>query len=644
MGVVKFRPFKFERVATSAFLQSREQEHTAFMLEDLAKSGLEQQDLSAYVHGFLQLPEGALAGYVIPYYLPDGERYAINDQNSLKMYRIRLQWPSHLSDKPKYIQPSSEELAQNKLPPNAPYIPPCDHPDDVIAICEGEKKTISVIKHLGIRAIGIGGCWNWKLGDELHPWIKQVVAGKKVLLIPDADIWRYDITRAYGDFAHALESVAGSVEIAEVPDKIDDWIVAGGTREQFDDLRRIKKEELVQSKGALAKKYNLAFKVTKDGGVDVYQHTANVMRLMEAHPAFPRVWHNRDTNRVMIGEASAVPDMTEMEVANYFQFNLGFEKVGHKTIRDCVRALSKKNAKSPFLEWVRGQMWDGDERLETWMIRLWGAPDTDFVREVSKKWLISSIARMEHPGTKVDWMPIVIGSQGTGKTTMPSILFKGNSLTLYGDSSDKDLHMKIHSALVIGFDELDSFGKKETSFLKAMITTSHDHFRPPYGSSVELHERRSVLYGCGNRKEFLMADPSGYRRYACIEVYELLNFAGLEAELSQLWAEAYHHWSLGGVDYWEVEGADEMAQDFVAPNMYEEKILQFLDMRARQKFTDGQEYFTTADVMEFMGMGKNVQNSHLTRDLAAMLGSMGFSQAKKWVPSVGQTRRVWVKE
>lgn len=642
MGVVKFRPFKFERVATSAFLTSRQEQHERFMSDDLAKSGLEQEDLNAYVHGFLQLPEGATAGYVIPYYAPD-EGYAVNEQNYLKMYRIRLEWPSHLADRPKYLQPSSEELALSKLPPNAPYLPPCDVDGDVIAICEGEKKTVSVIKHLGIRAIGIGGCWNWRLGDELHPWIRQIVQGKKVLLIPDADIWRYDITRAYGDFAHALEGVAESIEIVEVPDKIDDWIVAGGTREQFEALNRIKKEDLVQSKGSLAKKYNLAFKVDAKGGVDVYQHTANIMRLMEKHQAFPKVWHNLDTNRVMIGDRVATPDMTEMEIANYFQFNLGFERVGHKVIRDCVRALSKQNASSPHLDWVRGQVWDGQERLDTWMIRHWGAPDNEFVREVSRKWLISSIARMENPGTKVDWMLIVIGNQGTGKTSMPGIMFRGNTLTLYGDSSDKDLHMKLHSALCIGFDELDSFGKKETSFLKAMITTAQDHFRPPYGSSVEIHERRSVLYGCGNRKEFLMADPSGYRRYACIEVDELLNFKGLEEEVGQLWAEAYHLWAMGGIDFWEVAGADEVAQDFVAPSMYEDRILQFLDMRGRQKFSDGDDYFMTSDIMEFMGMGKSASNSHITRDIAAILRGLGYEQVKKRVGGDSSPRRVWVK-
>ena len=84
MGVVKFRPFKFERVATSAFLTSRQEQHERFMSDDLAKSGLEQEDLNAYVHGFLQLPEGATAGYVIPYYAPD-EGYAVNEQNYLKI-------------------------------------------------------------------------------------------------------------------------------------------------------------------------------------------------------------------------------------------------------------------------------------------------------------------------------------------------------------------------------------------------------------------------------------------------------------------------------------------------------------------------------------------------------------------------------
>jgi predicted P-loop ATPase len=150
---------------------------------------------------------------------------------------------------------------------------------------------------------------------------------------------------------------------------------------------------------------------------------------------------------------------------------------------------------------------------------------------------------MDKPGSKVDWMFIVVGPQGTGKTSMPGILFPGNYQPLFGDHSDKDLSMILHSHLCIGFDELDSFGRREASTLKAMITVTQDAFRPPYGTTIETHKRRFVLYGCGNRYEFLQHDPSGYRRYAVVEISRILDFRGLEAVRGQLWSEAWSRYN-----------------------------------------------------------------------------------------------------
>lgn len=626
--VLGFRPFKIP--PRSSFLGNNTK-NEEFMAADLAKSGLTSEDLFAYCGGMIKIPKEAEGGYVIPYFDPDGQPICDSERFPL-MYRVRLRAKPFVECQ-RYIQPSNEQLKQHGLSGSTPYFPPYAREGDTLAICEGEKKTVAVIKHLGLDAIGIGGCWSWGHDAEVHPWILAAARGKKIILIPDADVMRFDIARAYGNLAHALTAQGCEVEVVSMPDKVDDWIVAGGTREQFDALPRLPPTALSQTGELLIEQYNLAFAMSKDKKVP-YQHSSNVTRLMEAHPAFPRVWANHDTGRVMCGLNEAIPDHTEMEVANYFQHNLGFDKVGHRLVRDCLRSLSKKNAKSPFLDWVRSQTWDGEERLASWMVRHWGIEDTEYVREVSIKWLVSAVARLEQPGTKIDWMLIVVGPQGTGKTSMPAVMFKENNLVLYGDNSDKDLHMKIHSALCIGFDELDSFGKKETSFLKAMITTSVDHYRPPYGSSVEVHGRRSVLYGCGNRHDFLMYDPSGYRRYAIVEANRLLDFAGLEAELGQLWAEAHHIWSMGECKFYEITNASAIAEKFVAPNLLEEEVT--LAIEKLEKV--GEREFQMSQLMIYMDMGNKSQNPHVTREVAAVLRKLGYEKFSR------KNRYVWAKE
>lgn len=621
---------------TSGFFGDNTQINKTFMESDLRKSGLKPLHMNGVVSQMI--PKGADAGYIIPY-------CDLNGKILMDMHRTKVRRPEH-SKEGKYTQPSGEQLHAKGLPAHVPYIHPLTLKlDSEVLVCaEGEKKTVSIIKHLGVPAFGIGGCQMWRNPDGsggIHPWIKRLIESrgfKKILIVPDGDLLRYDICNAYGTFAHTLRETGVQVEMLNPSDKIDDLLISWeDPSRSFADLPRIALEGLVQSSASLAERYNLAFR-KNDKGITVHQTSSNIMKLLEGHPAFPKIWRNLDTNRIHIGEDQAVPDLTEMVLANYFQHNLGFEKVNHRMLFQCIQALAKQNQKSPMLDWVKSQKWDGEPRLNRWLTEYWGVKDSSFVQEVASKWLISACARMEKPGTKVDWMLITIGAQGTGKTSMPSVIFKNNSLTLYGESNDKDLHMKIHSALVIGFDELDSFGKKESSFLKAMITTSQDHFRPPYGSSVEVFDRRCTLYGCGNRQEFLQADTSGYRRYAIVEVDRLLDFQGLERVRDQLWAEAWHRY-LSGEEFVQVRSASAEAEKYVIPSEVEDKIHQYLDvLRTSTAYHKGGLMYTQySSIVEHLGYRAN------PRDVAAALRKLGGEQKRRdRGPQGGSPRDWWV--
>ena len=633
MEVVSFRPFRIPKPAETQFFSPDDSANLRFMEADLRRSGLLPDDMMAYTSPFIK-KDGATAAYSIPYFGLDGK--PLTDSGGFPiMYRTRFKLPE-FSREQRYTQPSKEALLKFDLPSNVPYIHPktLELENDYIVCCEGEKKTASVIKHLGIPAFGIGGCQMWRDpsgSGSSHPWIRKLLARhKKIVIIPDGDVLRYDICNAYGTFAATLRAEGYDVELLNPPGKIDDLITSWEDKVgSFNALPRLDPSSLVQSSVSLAKRYNLAFKQNDKGVITVHQHTANVMKLMEEHPAFPKVWRNTDNNRVMLGDVFAQPDLTEMEVANYFQYNLGFDKIGSKTIYSCIQALARRNSRSPMLEYVRSLEWDQTPRLDTWMVDHWGATDDQFTREVSAKWLTSACARMDKPGTKIDWMLIVVGPQGTGKTSMPGIIFKGNNITLYGDHNDKDLHMLLHSALCVGFDELDSFGKRESSNLKAMVTRNEDAFRPPYGASVEIFPRRFTLYGCGNRYEFLQHDPSGYRRYAILEIERLLDFKGLEAARDQLWAEAWHRYSSSD-RFWEIEGASKHAEKYVAPNPMEDQILSVIDAwkrgKANTNYKDGVLYFTMTSLLIGLNMEREARNTNVTREISAILRAVGAKQ------------------
>lgn len=654
MNVATFRTYRIRDIVTTEFFSVSSQLNREFADEDLERSGLTLDDLQAAAPEMLRLPEGALAGYHIPYFGLDGKVLTGAD-NVSTMYRVRLKH-HEFSKAPRYTQPSREQLARDGLPSFLPYLYPCsDLGGDTIYCCEGEKKTASLVRHLRVPAFGIAGCnmWGNPAGTGgVHPWILEYLAArtiKKVVIIPDADVFRYDICTAYGTFAHALMQSGFEVALLNPPDKIDDLIVqwtAVDPDRAIENLHAIKPltpDELVQTPAQLATTYDLAFKRTKDDKVIVHQNTSNIMRLLENHPAFPKIWRNTDTNRVIIGDDQAVPDLTEMKLANHIQHNFGLEKVTDATVYKCIQALSKQNQRSPMLEYVQSLEWDQKPRLDTWLTDTWGAEDTPYTREVASKWMLSACARMAVPGSKVDWIFIVVGPQGTGKTSMPGIVFKGNSLTLYGEHNDKDLHLLLHSALVVGFDELDSFSRKDASLLKAMITRTEDAFRPPYGASVEIFPRRFTLYGCGNRHEFLQNDPSGQRRYAIVPVERLLDFARLEAIRDDLWAEAWTRYSSGRERWWEVSGASDEAKKYEIPNILAEQIDNWIQAQLMSKHgamvVDGQLRFSMSQLMAGIGESNNV-GSPKVREAAGILRGLGYEQ--KVVKQGGRAVRLYI--
>ena len=61
--------------------------------------------------------------------------------------------------------------------------------------------------------------------------------------------------------------------------------------------------------------------------------------------------------------------------------------------------------------------WDKVPRLDSWLIDYCGAEASPYVREAGATWLVAAIVRAYEPGTKFDYMPVLLGGQGVGKST-----------------------------------------------------------------------------------------------------------------------------------------------------------------------------------------------------------------------------------
>lgn len=265
--------------------------------------------------------------------------------------------------------------------------------------------------------------------------------------------------------------------------------------------------------------------------------------------------------------------------------------------------LHKVNLVQQFLNSL--PVWDGVKRLDTLFIDYLGAADTPYVRAVARKSLCAAVARAVQPGVKYDTMPILVGAQGIGKSTLLRTLggdwFNDSLNTFEG----KEACEMIQGSWVIELQELNGLNRSEENAVKQFLSKTDDIYREPYGRRTGRYPRRCVFFGTTNDDEFLR-DKTGSRRFLPIDcmVHEPAKsvFDDLSAEVPQIWAEALVGWRLGESLYMDkgaLAAAARAAQESHQVHSAKEGIIRefleseipdnwdSLDLAARRRFLDG---------------------------------------------------------
>ena len=217
-------------------------------------------------------------------------------------------------------------------------------------------------------------------------------------------------------------------------------------------------------------------------------------------------------------------------------------------IIDGLNSIAADNKFNPVKDFITKEKWDGVERVDTLFIDYLGAEDTEYVRTITRKTLVAAVARVFEPGTKFDYMPILVGKQGIGKSLIIQKLgdkwFQGNmpDLKLQKDSFDA-----IRGRWLVEMAELTCLKKDDRETIKAYITKTEDTYRKAYDRNITTSRRTCIFIGTTNDNDFLN-DATGNRRFMPIQCnseplmhpWEMSNH-----EIHQIWAEAYDYYLNG---------------------------------------------------------------------------------------------------
>ena len=223
-------------------------------------------------------------------------------------------------------------------------------------------------------------------------------------------------------------------------------------------------------------------------------------------------------------------------------FGKQYEFKSAMTIQNAFTEVVHSNTFHPIKEYLESFMWDGIDRVEDLFITYLGAEDSHYARMVTRKMLVAAVKRLYEPGCKFDEMLVLIGPQGSHKTSLLTRLgvnWFSNSLK---NLDNKEAGEHLQSAWMFELGELSALKKSEMEEVKAFLSKTEDRYRVAYDRTVTDFPRKCVFFGTTNNHNFLQ-DPTGNRRFWPVDIMpekrKLSHWDSLSnAEIGQIWAEA----------------------------------------------------------------------------------------------------------
>lgn len=331
----------------------------------------------------------------------------------------------------------------------------------------------------------------------------------------------------------------------------------------------------------------------------------------------------------MFGDADAVEVAAWMGRPDTLKFSASTTQV-----RDAVLAVASRRPFNPLVEWLDTLAWDGEERIPTFFSDFCGSPQNEYTSAVAWSFFGGAIARARKPGSKVDLMLVLEGSQGARKT---SLLIALAGPEYYAEAMEspaqKDFYQSLQGRWIIEIAEMQSFSRVEVAKVKQAITAQWDFYRPSYGHFAQNYPRQCVFVGTTNEDDYLR-DATGARRFLPVRVADI----DVEAVLGvrdQLWAEADAKYKRGDA-YWRLPASAQAEQDArYQEDSWLDVMVRWLDGKAPdERYPDGiaaiiKETNTTQLLNKAIGVETGKHGKTEQQRIGSIMRRLGWARVQK---------------
>lgn len=379
-----------------------------------------------------------------------------------------------------------------------------------------------------------------------------------------------------------------------------------------------------------------------DGNMRPKPTVRNIVHILEHFMSEGLVGYDEFANRAVFlkdtiyggKKGQELTDHDDLQLMHYIACHYRFEPSSDH----CFKAhalIAKKYRFHPVREYLSGLEWDGKPRLDSWLIKAFtAAGPAEYLRAISRKVLVAAVKRVYEPGCKFDYMMVLEGNQGKGKSMALDELCGHAWFTdSLGDIHNKDVVDQMTGKWIVEVAELASIKKQDMEPVKAFISRRVDRVRPPYGRRAMDFPRQTIFIGSTNDSEYLH-DETGGRRTWPARISDI-NQAWIKRNRDQLWAEAVVRYELGE-DIWlsaELEAVANGEQEKrFSIDEWEAEIKRIL------KKTDG-PYLTT-ELWRAITMTNGHPSDSECKRISKIMRRMGRSKGMKRIDGV--VTRCWM--
>ena len=300
----------------------------------------------------------------------------------------------------------------------------------------------------------------------------------------------------------------------------------------------------------------------KKGREIIRQCAENVFRVLEMDPQFAgKIKYDTFNYKIMYlgqlpwkdeGDTFGIwQEADDAELRNYLDIRYGLHV--RTNYDDGFKMEVSRNKYNPLTGFLDALRWDGVHRIDSLLPDYLGADRNEYTSGVLHTFLQGMIHRAYNPGCKFDYMLVLVGPQGKGKSTF--IKYLACKDDWYSEdfnfrSPDPKITVELmEGKWLLEMGEMATLKKDSVSAdnIKAFITSQSEKYRVPYEKRSEIRKRQCVFAGTSNDINFLK-DRTGGRRFLPVMIHpekiikDIRDENAARPEFEQAIAEAVYYY------------------------------------------------------------------------------------------------------